>query len=204
MYKIRKQVDESKLKPLTLPLHRNIHYERFDEFPSSVSSIHTHAYSLFLSFHWYFKEVFRTYLNIHLWFPISCVRANSYNSILLFFPSWIQIDTEHGAETPKTCQVWILVLTSPPGHISEINFEASDSMFQNSSRVFLFFLKDQLLTNTVNIYWTSAIHIRHCAKWLTYILLLDLNSLQVNILLFPFHRWGNWGLGKCYGPTLHS
>ena len=139
MYKIRKQVDESKLKPLTLPLLRNIHYEWFDEFPPSVSSIHTDAYSLFLSFHWYFKEVFRTYLNIHLWFPINCVRANSYNSILLFFPSWIQIDTEHCVETPKTCQIWIIVLTSPPGHSSEINFEASDSMFQNSSRVVCFF-----------------------------------------------------------------
>ena len=170
-----------------------------------VFLLYIHMHTLFLSFHWYFKEVFRTYLNIHLWFSISCVRANSCNSISLFFPSWIQIDTEHVVETPKTCKVWILVLASPPGHISEIKFEASDGMFHNSARVFLFlFLKGQLLTNTVNIYWTSAMHIRHCAKWLTYIPLLNLNSLQVNIPLFPFRRWGNWGVGKFYGPTLHS
>lgn len=139
-------------------------------------------------------------------FYISCARANSCNSISLFFPSWIQIDTEHVVETPKPCQVWILVLASPPGHISEINFEASGDMFQKSSRVVCVcvFLKVS--------YWliqlTFIEHLLYISDTvpsdLHILYLLNLNSLQVNIPLFPFHRWGNSGLGKFYGPTLHS
>lgn len=82
----------------------------------------------------------------------------------------------------RTCQFWILVLGFPSGHIPEKSLEALDSMFQNSSRVLKKGVTDYyILPFTEHLLYMSDIVLSD----ITYILLLNPNSLGVSISLFP-------------------
>lgn len=81
-----------KIKLLVIPSLRNIHWEHFGEFPSSPFFniyIHMHIYLLSIFCHWYFKWVLGLVVTTYLWSFISCVSSNSYNSISLWWLSFL-------------------------------------------------------------------------------------------------------------------
>lgn len=155
--------------------------------PGIFLYIHTPIYYFYL-----FIDISKRFLGLIIMIRhgscISCVRSNSMS---LLFPSWTLIDTERVVGTPKTCQVWILVLASPPRHIPEMIFfsysfstllnvmwqskwegNLKKNRKQKNEKWILKhwtvcfktvpgFLKSQPLTITFHIYWISAIHIRH-------------------------------------------
>lgn len=192
-----------KIEPLMIPSFSNIHGEHFGELPSS-SFLYTYACILTISiFSVVFQKGFRTYhltpLVFYQLYKISFLEFHI--TVVVLLPSWTLMDTAHVAETLKTCQVWILERASPPGHTPKKNFEAFDNRFQKMAPGFF---QSHPLTIMFNIYWTSAIRVRHCAKWCPCVTSLNPNSLGISISLFPFYRWGNWGLEEVHCSKLQS
>lgn len=77
-----------------IPSLRYIHCEHCGEvsFQSCflyLFLIHIHAYLLSIFCHWYFKWVLGLLITTYLWPFISCVRSNSYNSISLWWLSFL-------------------------------------------------------------------------------------------------------------------
>lgn len=100
----------------------------------------------------------------------------------------------------KTCQFWILVSGSPPGHIPEKTFKALDSMLQNSSRV----LKKSAIDYYILAFIEHMLHVSDIVLVIVHVFYyLILTPWGKHVIVPIIQMRESWPLGKLHGPKLH-